>query len=778
MMTFGHQGRLEDERMLKGAGRYASDWNLPGQAHGHFLRSDRAHAVIRAIDPSAALAMQGVVAVLTGDDLARAGCKWLTAASPMKGRDGSDVQRPPHPPLARERVRYVGESVALVVAESAAIAQDAAEAILVDYDELPALTDGRQALAAGAPLVHESVPGNLALDFAGGDEAATQAAFARAAKVVRLTQYHTRVVGNPMEPRAAIGSYDAQAGNFVLHACTQGVTAIRGQTAPVLGVPPEKIRVVAEEVGGGFGVRFNTYPEYCALLAAARELGRPVKWVGTRSEMFLADEQARDIVNLGELAVDDKGRILGMRFDFVCNLGAYVAFTGAFVNTVNLVNVASGVYDVQAVHVRALLVFTNTVPTAAYRGAGRPVSSYAIERLVDQAAHEIGMDPAEFRRINLVKKSQFPYRIVTGFDYDCGDFEGALDKALAAADWSGFEARRAAGAQRGLLRGRGIATYIEASGAGGFAPFDQALIEWDADGGITLRATSHSHGQGHETVFAQIVSGVLGVPMERIRLRTADPDRVLTGNPTGGSRSALGVGSVMLFASREVVEKGLALAAEELETAAADIEFRDGRYRVKGTDREIAITALAQKHVGALNVDLRDRKVGATFPNGCHVAEIEIEPETGEIEVVSYVAVDDAGTILNHQIVEGQMQGGITQGAGHVLGEQAVYDAESGQLLTGSFMDYPMPRAVLVNNLRVLDHPVPTQTNPLGAKGVGEAGVTGSMPCIMNAVLDALRQRGVTRFDMPATPQRLWGAIRAAKEGRPREFAVEDLPQD
>jgi carbon-monoxide dehydrogenase large subunit len=775
MTTFGHKGRLEDERMLKGAGRYASDWNLPGQAYGHFVRSDRAHAAINAIDASSARELPGVIAILTGEDLAKAGCKWLTAASPMKGRDGSDVLRPPHPPLARERVRYVGEPVALVVAESAAIAQDAAEAIPVDYDERPAVTDARQALAAGAPLVHESVSGNLALDFAGGDEAATQAAFARAAKIVRLTAYHTRVVGNPMEPRAAIGSYDAAAGNFILHACTQGVTAIRGQTAPVLGVPPENIRVVAEEVGGGFGVRFNTYPEYCALLAAAKQLGRPVKWVGTRSEMFLADEQARDIVNLGELAVDDRGRILGMRFDFVCNLGAYVAFTGAFVNTVNLVNVASGVYDVQAVHVRARLVFTNTVPTAAYRGAGRPVSSYAIERLVDQAAHEIGMDPAEFRRINLVKKAQFPYRIVTGFEYDCGDFEGVLDKALAAADWSGFEARRAASTRRGLLRGRGIASYIEASGAGGFAPFDQAQVSWDADGGITLRATSHSHGQGHETVFAQIVSGVLGIPMERIRLRTADPDMVLTGNPTGGSRSALGVGSVMLFASREVVKKGLALAAEELETAAADIEFADGSYRVKGTDRGVAIAALAQKHVGALDVDLRDRKVGATFPNGCHVAEVEIEPETGEIEVVSYVAVDDAGTILNHQIVEGQMHGGITQGAGHVLGEQAIYDADSGQLLTGSFMDYPMPRAVLVNNLRVLDHPVPTQTNPLGAKGVGEAGVTGSMPCIMNAVLDALRRAGVTRFDMPATPQRLWAAIRAAKESRPRAFAVEDL---
>jgi len=775
MTSFGQKGRLEDERMLKGAGRYAADWDLPEQAYGHFLRSDRPHAAIVSIDASAALAMDGVVAVLTGEDIAKAGYQSLPAASPMKGRDGSDVHRPHHPMLAQGRVRYVGEPVALVVAESAALAQDAAEAVAVEYAELPAVTDARQALAAGAPQVHEDVAGNLALDFAGGDEAATEAAFARAAKLVRLTSCHTRVVGNPMEPRACIGAFDAASGNFHLYACTQGVTAIRGQTAPVFGVPPEKIRVIAEEVGGGFGGRFNTYPEYCAVLAAAKQLGRPVKWVGTRSEMFLADEQARDIVHLGEMALDERGRILGMRFDFVCNLGAYVAFTGAFVNTVNLVNVASGVYDVQAVQVRARLTFTNTVPTAAYRGAGRPVSSYAIERLVDQAAHEIGMDPAEFRRINLVRKEQFPYRIVTGFEYDCGDFEGVLGKALAESDWDGFAARRAASAAGGLLRGRGIATYIEASGAGGFAPFDQAQVLWDEHAGVTLRATSHSHGQGHETVFAQIVAGVLGIPMESIRLRTADQDWVLTGNPTGGSRSLLGVGSMFLLASQEVVKKGLALASEELEAAAGDIEFADGKYRVKGTDHEVTLSALAKKHLGALNVDLRDQKVGATFPNGCHVAELEIEPETGEIEIVSYVAVDDAGTIINHQIVEGQMQGGITQGAGHVLGEQAIYDPETGQLLTGSFMDYPMPRAVLVNNLRVLEYPVPTRTNPLGAKGVGEAGVTGSMPCIMHAVLDALRRAGVSHFDMPATSQRLWGAIRAARQGQPRAFAVDDL---
>jgi carbon-monoxide dehydrogenase large subunit len=773
--SFGHKGRLEDERMLKGRGRYVSDWNLPGQAYGFFLRSDRPHADIVSIDSSAALAMPGVVAVLTGDDVAKAGYQSLPAAAPMKGRGGAELLRPHHPMLAQGRVRYVGEPVALVVAESAAIAQDAAESVTVEYRDLPAVVEALDALKPGAPQLHASVPGNLALDFVGGDEDATKAAFARAAKIVRLTSYHTRVVGNPIEPRGCIGAFDAASGQYHLYACTQGVTVLRLQIAPVLGVPPENIRVIAEEVGGGFGVRFNTYPEYCAALAAAKQLGRPVKWVGTRSEMFLADEQARDIVHLGELAVDGNGRILGMRFDFVCNMGAYVAFTGAFVNTVNLVNVASGVYDVQAVHVHASLTFTNTVPTAAYRGAGRPVSSFAIERLVDQAAYEIGMDPAQFRRINMVKKEQFPYKIVTGFEYDCGDFQGVLDKALKESDWGGFPARCAASAKLGRLRGRGMSAYIESSGAGGFASYDQVQVTWDGEANITLRTTSHSHGQGHETVYAQIVSGVLGVPMETIRLRTADADMMLTGNPTGGSRSALGFGSVFLIAAQEIVKRGMALAAEELEAAAADIEFTDGKYRVKGTDHEVAIADLARKHRGRLDLDLKDQKVGATFPNGCHIAEVEIEPDTGDIDIVCYVAVDDAGTIINHQIVEGQMQGGITQGAGHILGEQAVYDRETGQLLTGSFMDYPMPRAILVNDLKVLEHPVPTKTNPLGAKGVGEAGVTGSMPCVMNAVLDALRQAGVTHFDMPATPHRLWAAIREAKAGNPRALAVADL---
>jgi carbon-monoxide dehydrogenase large subunit len=669
-------------------------------------------------------------------------------------------------------VRHVGEPVALIVAESAAQAQDAAEAVAVDFEDLPAVTTADQALAAGAPQLHPGAPGNLVLDFAGGDKAATDAAFAKAAKVVKLRAYHSRVVGNPMEPRAAMGSYDPARQMYFLHATTQGVGPMRGQLSAVLGVPPDKVRVVAEEVGGGFGVRFNAYPEYGALLYAAKKLGRPVKWIGSRSEVFLGDEQARDIIHSGELALDRDGRILGMRFDYLSNLGAYVVFTGAVVNTLGLVNVNCGVYDVQAVHVRGRLVLTNTVPTAAYRGAGRPVASYALERLIDEAARELGLDPAEFRRRNMIPKSKMPYKFAGGFEYDSGDFEGVMNKALSVSNWNGFPEREKQSRSKGRIRGRGMATYIEMTAPGGFAPYDQAHITWEDDGGVTLRTASHNHGQSHETTFAQIVSGVLGIPMDRIRLRTAEADYDLNANPTGGSRTLHGLGSAMLWASQEIVKNGMALAAEELESAEADIEFVSGSYRIKGTDRQVRIENLAKKFKGKLNLDFKERpKVPGTFPNGCHIAEVEIDPETGETEILSYVACDDAGNIINHQVVEGQMQGGVTQGAGHIFSEQAVYDA-SGQLLTGSFMDYAMPRAGLVGGLTVTDFAVPTATNPLGAKGVGEGGVTGAMPCLMNAVIDALRRAGVQRFDMPASQQRVWAAIRAAKGGKPAALAV------
>ncbi|MGQ0656096.1 MAG: xanthine dehydrogenase family protein molybdopterin-binding subunit, partial [Betaproteobacteria bacterium] len=569
--------------------------------------------------------------------------------------------------------------VALIVAETAAQAQDAAEAVIVDYEDLPAVTTAGDAIARGAPQLHPGAPGNVVLDWVGGDEAATNAAFARAAKVVKLTAYHSRVVGNPMEPRAATGSYDPAKDLYFLHATTQGVGPMRGQLSAVLGVPADRIRVVAEEVGGGFGVRFNAYPEYGGLLYAAKKLGRPVKWVGTRSEVFLGDEQARDIHHSGEVAVDNDGRILGMRFDYLSNMGAYVVFTGAVVNTLGLINVNCGVYDVQAVHVRGRLVLTNTVPTAAYRGAGRPVASYSLERLVDEAARELGLDPAEFRRRNMIPAAKMPYKLVGGSEYDSGDFQAVMNKALDAARWDAFPQRKEEARKRGRLRGRGIATYIEMTAPGGFAAYDQALINWEEDGTLTLRTASHNHGQGHETAFAQIVSRVLGIPVERVRLRTSEPEHLLVANPTGGSRTLHGLGSAMLWASQEIVKNGMSLAAEHLESALQDIEFEQGEYRIKGTDRKARIDALAKRYPGKLDLDFKERpKVPATFPNGCHIAEVEIDPETGECDIVSYVACDDVGNIINHQIVEGQMQGGITQGAGHIFLEEARYDA-SGQ---------------------------------------------------------------------------------------------------
>jgi carbon-monoxide dehydrogenase large subunit len=746
------KGRLEDDRMLTGRGRYVSDWNLPGQAYGHFLRSDRAHADIVAVSKDEALRAPGVIAVFTAEDFPD--LKSLPAALPYKGRGGMELINPGRPSLARERVRFNGEPVALIVAESAVAAQDAAELVQVDYRDRPAVVRAVDALAAGAVLVHDAVPGNMPMEYESGDEAKTRAAFERAARVIACDVDISRVVGNPMEPRACLAAYVGD--RYHLYTCTQGVAIMRNQLSAVLGVPPERIRVIADEVGGGFGVRFNLYPEYCAALAAAKQLGRPVKWAGTRSEVFLADEQARDVRSHGELALDADNRIIGMRFDMNANLGAYLCPTGPFINTMGIVNCLSGVYDVPAAYARIRLAVTNTAPMAAYRGAGRPIMSYALERLVEHAATELKLDPAEFRRKSMV--TTFPYRIAAGFEYDCGDFRGVLDKALAAADWKGFPERRKSSEKKGRLRGRGIATYIEATG-GGFAPQDQIEMRWEKDGGLTLYTPTHNHGQGHETAYAQIVSKELGIPMEKIGLRSAGADFYLLGNATGGSRSLAAVGSVILLGAHEMVKKGLALAAEKLEAAQADVEFVQGEYRIKGTDRRISIQKLAAE--GGMDLQYQN-KFGACFPNGCHIAEVEITPETGETEILSYVACDDSGNIINHQIVEGQMQGGLTQGAGQVFSELAVYDPETGQLLTGSFMDYAMPRAGLVNGIRLIEHPVPTKLNPLGAKGVGEAGFTGSLPALMNAVSDALRSAGVKEFEMPATPHRVWQALQEA----------------
>ena len=760
------KGRLEDRRLLTGQGKYTADWNFPNQAYAVFLRSDRAHAEIVSIDTAAALKAPGVLAVLTGKDIAEAGYKSIPTNLGVKDRFGEALKKPPRPVLAQGKVRHVGECVACIVAGSQAAAQDAAELIEVEYRELPAVTVARDALQPGAPQLHAELAGNLSFDWVAGDEAATEAAFRSAARVVKLALDNQRMVGNPMEPRACTATYDAATQKYALYACTQGTAGMRGQLVYTMGVPDDKIDVIAEDVGGGFGVRFNMYPEYSAVLLAAKKTGRPVKWTGSRSEVFLSDEQGRDVASTSELALDASGKFLALRFSYVADLGAYLAPTGPFINTQGVVACLTGVYEIPAACARVQLAVTNKSPSAAYRGAGRPVMSYMIERLVDEAAVELGIDPAELRRRNLVTKEKFPYKAANGITYDCGDFEGVLADALKASDWAGFPARRAESKTHGKLLGRGMATYIEASG-GGFAPSDQVELRFSSEGTVTMYAVSHSHGQGHETSYAQIVSAVTGVPMENFRLRNGDPAVRLVGNATGGSRSLLGVGSVMQLAAKQVVEKGLALASKDLEAAAADIEFTDGAYRIKGTDRSVTLIALAKKYAGTpQSLDVKtEGRFGVTFPNGCHVAEVEIEPETGIAEIVKFTAVDDAGNIVNHQIVEGQMQGGITQGAGQVFGEHAVYDPDTGQLLSGSFMDYFMPRAGLVGGLAIHEHPVPTASNPLGAKGVGEAGVSGSLPALMNAVLDALREGGVTHFDMPATPDRIWRALRDAKAG-------------
>jgi carbon-monoxide dehydrogenase large subunit len=769
-------GRLEDRRLVTGAGRYTSDRNLAGQLYAAFLRADRAHADIVSIDASAALAMPGVHAVLTGEDIAAAGFNSLPTQLAVNGRDGKPLIKPHRPALAQGKVRFVGECVACVVADSAVLAQDAVEALAVEYRDLPAVTRAAEALAAGAPQLHDNVPANRVMDFGQGNEEATTQAFARAAKVARLTIYNNRVAGSPLEPRSAIGDYDAKADRWTLYSTTQGVNGLRAQFAGVLGVTEDKVDIVARDVGGGFGMRSNVYPEYAAIALASKKLGRPVKWTGSRSEAFLGDEQGRDVVSTGEIAMDANGRFLAMRYDFHSNLGAYCAFTGPFISMRASAPI-TGVYDIPAAYIRNQFVLTNTAPIAAYRGAGRPIMSAITERLVNEAARVMGLDPAEIRRRNFIPRDKFPYKLVNDQVYDCGDPLGVMEDAAAAAGWNdkaAFDKRRAGARARGRLLGRGMASCIESTGAGG-AP-DEVELRFGKDGSVNLYTVSHSSGQGHETAFAQIVAGVLGMPLETVKLVEGDPAVRLLGNGTGGSRSTHGAGSVLKLGSDEVVKKGMALASEDLEAAEADLEFRDGAYRVKGTDKSVSLVSLVKKHApssGPHPLDVKtSSKIGVTWPNGCHIAEVEIDPATGVVELQSYVACDDAGEIINHQLVEGQMHGGLAQGIGQVLGEHAMYDPQTGQLLTGSFMDYPMPRAGLLNGIKLVDHPVRTETNPLGAKGVGESGVTGSLPTVMNAILDALSSEGVSHFDMPATPARVWAAIQAARAGQPAALAV------
>jgi aerobic carbon-monoxide dehydrogenase large subunit len=760
------KGRREDPRFLTGQGRYTNDWNLPGQAHACFRRSDRAHAVIRNVDTSAAQAAPGVLLVLTARDIADAGFHTVQPIQPPPGRGGQKVLVPERPALATERVRFVGEEIALVVAETAAQARDAADLIDVDYEELPAVIGAQRATAPDAYVLHDNIPDNVCFDFEYGDEKKTAALIEKAPHVVRVTVESPRVAPTPMEVRGAIASYDAATDSFDFYTPNQGTLALRNELAHAAGIDPKRLRVRMLDVGGAFGARNMPFAEYPTLLFAARKLGRPVKWLSTRTEDFLTDNHGRAVSLAGELAFNSKGRFLALRTEWLCDSGAYLAEAGALTNSINGLAISSSVYQVEAMYGRHRQIMTNTAPTNAYRGAGRPEANLIVERLVDEAAAKLNIDPLELRQRNLIKKEQMPYRTHTGIVFDSGDFPALAAKAREAADWDGFNVRRREAKKRGKLRGLGCGMFIEPSGGGG-VPKDQVAVLFEADGNIVLHNVAGPSGQSHETIFPAMVGQWLGLDPERITLKSGDPDGPeLVGNASIGSRSAMSQGSAYKIAADVIIEKAKKLAAEALEANVDDLVFAAGVFTITGTDRRITMREIVDRHAQEKPHPLdtiAERNVSRAFPSGAHVAEVEIDPDTGTVDVLRYTAVDDAGTLINPKLAEGQLVGGIVQSAGQVFGEHCAYDPDDGQLITASFMDYCMPRAELMPSVTTINAGVPSPNNPLGAKGVGEAGSTGGLPACFNAVMDALRSAGVIHFDMPATPARIWAALQAAK---------------
>jgi carbon-monoxide dehydrogenase large subunit len=765
--------RVEDRRLLTGAGNYTDDRKVPGAAHMAVLRSPHAAAKIRSIGTGAARAMPGVIEVLTAADLHADGIGSLPCRVKRRQRDGAPMVEPPYPLLADGEVRLVGMAVAAVIAETRTQAMDACEAIEVDYDAVDAVTDTARARDAGRPQVWADVPANESFVFSLGDKSATDAAFARADHVVALDYTVSRVSTNTMEVRAAIGFFDPIEDRYTLYAGVQSPHRLRGELAEsVFGIPEGKLRVISPDMGGGFGMRGSPFVEHALVLWAAKRTSRPVRWAGTRSEALASDYHARDNVSHAELALDADGRFLGLRVSTDAALGGYLSNSGPHSPTNNLGGL-SGVYTTPHVHVEVRGVYTHTSPTATYRGAGRPEASYGLERLIDVAAFDLGFDPVELRRRNMIPADALPWDTGFVFTYDSGEFEVCLDKALEASDHAGFAARRDAAQARGRLRGIGVASVIEI--AGGPLPIpneESAAIRFDTDGGVSVLMGTHSHGQGHETAFAQITSETLGVPFDSIRVQYGDTDLVHHGKGTFGSRSISVGGAALLRASEKVIARARLIAAHLLEAAEADIQLDDGVFTVSGTDRTITLVEVAKASYRAaqmpreMELGLSESAIilppGPTYPNGCHVCEVEITPETGEVEIVKYTVVDDVGQALNPMMVEGQVHGGVVQGAGQVLFEQVVYDPDSGQLLTGSFMDYAMPRADNFPSFDVHEHNVPSKNNPMGLKGAGEAGTVGALPAVMNAICDALRPLGVRHLDMPATPERVWRAIRAA----------------
>ncbi|HWI36411.1 MAG TPA: xanthine dehydrogenase family protein molybdopterin-binding subunit [Burkholderiales bacterium] len=749
--------RTEDPTLLSGKGRYTDDVNEPGQAYAYIVRSQHAHGVLKGINAEAAKAMPGVLAVYTAADLAAYGPH--KCALDFKMRDGTPMKRPVRKSLASGKVRYVGDPVACVVAQTALQAKDAAEAVEVDIDPLPAVTLPSEAAKPGAPQLYDDVPGNVQLDFLWGEPDKVAAAFASAAHVTRLTLRNTRVVVAAMEPRSAVCKYEAD--RFVLTCQSQGVFALRNQLAEIMGVPQDKVKLVTPNVGGSFGMKASIYPEYVCLAHAARALKRPVKWTDERSGSFLSDQHGRDHEMTAELALDANARFLALRVTGYGNVGAWVGTVAPQPSSMNVVRNVCGVYKIPLLEVSTKIMLTNTTPVSAYRGAGRPEANYYIERLCDEAARVLGIDRFEIRRRNHVKPAEIPYKNAAAMTVDSGDFGAIFEKALAAGDVKGFAQRRDEAKRRGKLRGLGVGSYMEVT-----APPNKEMggIRFENQGGVTMISGTLDYGQGHAAPFAQVLSQNLGIPFERIKLLQGDSDEIVFGAGTGGSRSAMMGGGAIAQAAKVVIEKGKELAAESLEAAAADIEFRDGKFRIAGTDRAIDVMDLARKHPGNLDVKHVTEVIPSAFPNGCHVCEVEIDPDTGKVEVVRYHSVNDFGTVLNPLLVEGQVHGGVVQGIGQCLMEDARYD-ESGQLLTGSFMDYALPRAEdIKTSINWQSHPVPATTNPLGSKGCGEAGCAGAMTSVMNAVVDALRPLGIHHFDMPASPPRVWRAIRAANK--------------
>jgi carbon-monoxide dehydrogenase large subunit len=763
--------RVEDPRLLLGNGSYTDDITLPGMVPGVVLRSPHAAARIASIDTSAAKALPGVLAIYTAADLNADGVGTLPCGALVKNRDGSPQAAPPHPVLADGFVRHVGDPVAFIVAETAKAARDAAEAIVVDYDILPAITDLGAATDAGVAQVWpEAAKNNIAFDWSIGDKEATDALFAKAAHVTRLTVVNNRIIVSSMEARAALAEYDPKSERWTLRTNTQGGWLIKDLiSSAVFKVPAERFRIITPDVGGGFGMKIFLYAEHVLTCYAARKLGRPVKWTSERSEAFLADTQGRDNITLGELALDANGKFLALRTRNVANMGAYLSTFGPFIPTFAGTGVLAGVYGFQAIYANVIGVFTNTVPVDAYRGAGRPESNYLVERIIDAAAAELNIDRVDIRRRNMVLPEAMPHRTPVGKLYDSGDFRIVLDAGLKNADWVGFEARKAEAARRGKRRGIGLAYYLEATGG---SPSERAEIRFADDGFVDVYVGTQSTGQGHETAYVQLTVNELGVPGEKVRVKQGDTDTIPTGGGTGGARSLYSEGQAILATAATVIEKGKKAASEALEAAPADIVFEAGRFAIVGTDRGMDILTLAatQRARAAKGEDVTTLDAAEvaeikahTFPNGCHIAEVEIDAETGVVQVARYSVTDDVGKVINPMVVRGQVHGGVAQGLGQAVLERTVFDPDSGQLLSGSFMDYALPRADDVPDISVDLIEVPCASNPLGVKGAGEAGAVGSPPAVINAIVHALRGDGVTHIDMPATPESVWRALHGVK---------------